>query len=486
MKPWLKILILVLALAAVVGACLLVVHLVNREPGEDPSHTDAAQTLAAYPGDLTWFSYTYQGTETRFELVNYNWVNASDRDMPLRQEALDEVAKLIKSGAVSVRLVDDTGELVSSETFGLAEPVLTVRASDGQTARTLYVGDLNKSFDAYYARVDGSDEVHLIDRAIPDALEKDVFALALDAPAYPGYKAEDIVRIRLFDGEARREMTYSEGGSKELYSDYYTWFEQTADGGYAALSTKAVNSLCEALAGLGDLPCAAYASSPEALERFGLSGEKRGFDVTYRGEIDVETEAGVETQEAELTLEVLAGAPDADGNCAVTWTGNDMIYLAPSEKIDAILSGLTADLSPDEVCAIPLESVESFLVTYGGEEINIVRSQREIMGSDGQKTMANVFTSNERVVDSTNVMTFYDGLLALTVEGRAEEAPVGETPIMTVVFRRNTETFREMTLNVYEYSVNFYRISFNGDETALVSIRDIDRMGEAILKTLKN
>ena len=152
------------------------------------------------------------------------------------------------------------------------------------------------------------------------------------------------------------------------------------------------------------------------------------------------------------------------------------------------MSAVSEDLSPDEVCAIGLDTVESFSVAYNGADINVVRTERTVAsGNSSDTTVTNIFTANGIVVDATNVNTFYDGLLALTVEGRAEAGSweEGAEPHMTISFVRNTENFSEMTLTVYEYNVNFYRISFNGEDDILVSIRDIDNMGDAILKTLR-
>ncbi|MDD6263007.1 MAG: DUF4340 domain-containing protein [Clostridiales bacterium] len=486
MKPWVKLVILAAALAVCIGACFLIVDLANNteEQHDDPE----TAVIGKYGSDIVNFTYVYGGVSTEFRLVNYSWVNSSDEDMPLRQDDLDSLAKLIRDGASSVRLVDDSGSLVDSEDFGLSSPALTITASDGSVSQTMYIGAYNSAFSAYYARMEGSGEVYLIDESIPKAFMKDVFELAVSAESYPEYGYQDITRIRLFDGDLEREMTWSEGGSPKLYTDYYTWFEQNASGEYDALRTSAMTVLCENLTAFGDIVCVDYAPDRAALEAYGLAGSERGFDITYIGEVDVENDVGIETQEAEIELEAVFSEADENGVCFMMWTGNDMVYRVSAETADAVLSYVSADLTPDEVCAIQLESVESLKVSYNGAEINVVRTEKSITDANGDTTVTNVFTANGAVVDSTNVNTFYDGLLALKVEGRADAGSWQEnmTPYMTVEFSRNTESFSRMTLFVYEYSVNFYRVSFNGEDDILVSIRDIDNMGDAILKTLKN
>ncbi|MBE6937408.1 MAG: DUF4340 domain-containing protein [Ruminococcaceae bacterium] len=487
MKPWVKILILVAALAVCVAGCFIVVDIVKNNDDTPEIDTDTV-IVGGFDNDIQSITYTYQGNTAEFKLVNYSWVNPADEEMPLRQEDLDDLAKLLRDGAKSVRMVDDTGSLVKSEGFGLDQPALSIRASDGTVAKTVYIGDFNSAFDAYYANIEGSAEVHLIAADIPEAFMKDIFALAVEAEAYPEISYEDVIRISLFDGADRREMAYSEGGSEELYSDYYTWFEQDASGEYNALRTSAMTVLCEELVSFDEIACVAYASDGETLAAYGLDKDFRGFKIGYIGEIDVENDVGVETQEAELELEVKFSRADGEGNCYMIWEGNPTVYRVSAEKADAVMGALTADLTPDEVCAISLDSVESFNVVYNGAEINVVRTQSTIAGTNGaEATVTNIFTANGMVVDATSVNNFYDGLLALTVEGRAEAGTWedGAEPHMTVTFSRNTENFTEMTLYVYEYNVNFYRISFNGVDDMLVSIRDIDNMGDAILRTLK-
>ena len=352
--------------------------------------------------------------------------------------------------------------------------------------KTVKIGKYNSAFKCYYANVEGSAEVHLVSADLPESFMADVFVLAVEAEAYPAIVYDDVIRIRLFDGEAEREMAWSEGGSEELYSDYYTWFEETGEGVFTALRTTAMTVLCESVVGFSDVTCIDYA--PEDLAAYGLDKDYRGFDITYIGEIDVENEVGIETQEGELELEVRFSKADENGNCYMMWSDSTSVYSVSAENVDAVMNALTDDLSPDEVCAISLDTVESFNVSYNGAEINVVRTERSVAsGTDEESSVTNIFTANGIVVDSTNVNTFYDGLLALTVEGRAEEGTWedGSEPYMTVNFVRNTENFSEMTLTVYEYSVNFYRISFNGEDDILVSIRDIDNMGDAILKTLR-
>ncbi len=486
MKSWVKILILVLALAVALAGCFAVVKFVNKD-GDEPDTPDEKVVVGGFDSELTGFTYTYGGVATEFDLVNYRWVNTADTEMPLRQEDLDDLAKLIRDGATSVRLVDDTGDLVSSADFGLESPELVIRAADGTVAKTLRIGAYNSAFSAYYANVEGEPEVHLIDAAIPDAFMKDIFALAVEAEAYPEIKYEDVIRIRLYDGETQREMEWSEGGSEELYSDYYTWFEKDGDGQYSALRTSAMTVLCESVVDFADIACVAYASDAETLAAYGLDKDYRGFDFTYKGKVDVENDVGVETQDAELELAVKLSRADEEGNCYMTWTDNPTVYRVSAEKADAVMNAITDDLTPDEVCAVALNTVESFVVNYNGAEVKVVKTERNVAGTDGEDTITNVFTANGIVVDATNVNTFYDGLLALTVEGRAEEGTWEENmePHMTVTLTRNTENFSEMTLVAYEYSVNFYRISFNGEDDILVSIRDIDNMGDAILKTLR-
>lgn len=485
MKSWVKILILVAALAVCIGACFFVIDYV-KDSEDKPEDETIEVTVGGFDSEIVKFSYTYKGEKTEFELVNYSWENTADREMPLKQDALDALAKVIRNGAISVRLVDDTGDLVNSADFGLETPELIITASNGMTSETLKIGKYNSAFKGYYANVEGSAEVHLIKADVPESFMADVFVLAVEAEAYPEIAYDDVIRIKLFDGEAEREMAWSEGGSEELYSDYYTWFEEVEDGAFTALRTTAMNVLCESIVGFSDITCVAYA--PEDLSVYGLGENSRGFNITYIGEIDVENEVGIETQEGELELEVRFSEADEEGNCYMMWSNNTSVYSVSAESAAAVMDAITADLSPDEVCAIALDTVESFNVSYNGAEINIVRTERSVAsGTDDASTVTNIFTANGIVVDSTNVNTFYDGLLALKVEGRAEEGTweADMEPHMTVNFVRNTETFSEMTLTAYEYNVNFYRISFNGEDDILVSIRDIDNMGATILKTLR-
>ena len=485
MKSWVKILILVAALALCIGACFFVIDYVKNSE-DDPEDETVTVTVGGFDSEIVKFSYSYDGATTEFELVNYSWENTADREMPLKQDSLDALAKIIRNGATSVRMVDDTGDLVKSADFGLEAPEVVITASDGMVSKTMNIGKYNSAFKGYYANIEGSPEVHLINSDIPESFMADVFVLAVEAETFPEIAYDDVVRIHLFDGENEREMAWSEGGSEELYSDYYTWFEETESGVFTALRTTAMTVLCESVVNFKSATCVDYA--PEDLAAYGLDKDYRGYDITYIGEIDVENEFGYETQESELELEVRFSKPDDEGNCYMMWSDSGSVYSVSAENADAVMNALTEDLSPDEVCAISLSTVESFNVTYNGAEINVVKTERSVAsGTSADSTVTNIFTANGIVVDSTSVNTFYDGLLALRVEGRAEEGSweEGAEPHMTVVFDRNTETFSEMTLTVYEYNVNFYRISFNGEDDILVSIRDIDNMGDAILKTLR-
>ena len=155
MKPWVKVLILVAALAVCIAACFIVVDVVKNSEDKPEEETETV-LVGGFESDVVGFTYSYNGASTEFELVNYSWQNTADREMPLRQDDLDDLAIIIREGAVSVRLVDDTGDLVNSENFGLASPVLSVKANDGVNEKVINFGSYNSAFSAYYANVEGS------------------------------------------------------------------------------------------------------------------------------------------------------------------------------------------------------------------------------------------------------------------------------------------------------------------------------------------
>lgn len=191
---------LLIALGAVV-VLLLCVVLFNRyqsaKEAEETANSQISTGLAAEPSELRW---NQNGTDV--DLVcdsDGNWSWAEDSAFPLNASLVQSITSALKNPAVQELDMADT-----PEAYGLAEPSATVETvdADGNTARLSFGGSFTDTADDgtsethYYAQLEGSDKVLVLDDTLVSQLTDSIYDLA-DTAVLPTLKQDQVTSLTI-------------------------------------------------------------------------------------------------------------------------------------------------------------------------------------------------------------------------------------------------------------------------------------------------
>jgi hypothetical protein len=471
MKPWVKLLIAALVLALCVGG-YVVLSKMNSDSAKKSAETEQTeQLIGTLEGDVAKIKYTYGGKTYRFTLSEDKWTNADDANMPIDNDTVAAVATSLKNGAEVVRVVDESGQYKTS--FGLDNPVLTVIAGDGSAEVKYQVGDKNASLGGYYAKLNDSDTVYIIDSTIPESLMKDIYDF-VEADSFPSVLSDNVRGINLTSGGKTLELTYFAEGRSNIYTKNYTWF-LFKDGGYTPARSSAVTVLAGDIVGITADKCVNYKPSSSELEAYGLTNPETTVMLSY---VVID---GTDASEESAVVTIKIGAETGAGGARyLTWSDTEMVFTVDEDTVNDILAYLDEDFEPNEVCAMTVDEVKSAEMTANGVTVNLIHTKQTSTNSDGGTTTTDVYTVDGNVVENSKAEAVFTSLNKLKIDSVADKGNAEGTPYLTITLHSDREGFETLTLKAYAYNTNFYRVSFNGRNNMLVSLRDIENLAGKI------
>lgn len=156
-------------------------------------------------------------------------------------------------------------------------------------------------------------------------------------------------------------------------------------------------------------------------------------------------------------------------------SNSDMLFYTNYENVSSILEADANQLLTNDICKISLSTVESMKITAGGNEYDIEISRQDEQDENGETITVSSYKINGSEVNSADFEELYSTITNMYPEGTADNTnALSGTPYLKIEFSRNTSTFSQMTLEFFSYNSNFYQVRFNGSNTQLVSIRDVE------------
>lgn len=153
---------------------------------------------------------------------------------------------------------------------------------------------------------------------------------------------------------------------------------------------------------------------------------------------------------------------------------SDVIYLIEKSYVDSLDNADIDALRPMDVCMVDMDSVDSLDVTFGGKTrtITVTRTKDE----KGNASVA------YRMDGKTITASDYDGFFSSIQSMRAEsvtDKSTGSEPYLTVVYNRNTEKFKTVTLKFIPFDSSFYLVELDGERRLLVNKYDVEEAVKA-------
>ena len=459
------------------------------DPQEKPD--PSLLLLSVDEGDITEISYAFG--ETRITLCNNDgkWVLAGDGDFPASQKLAADMAKVFSRLTANSEVKDTSGRF---PLFGLDHPQrsISVRYRGGQ--QQYHFGIQNTVTGEYYLNPEGTSLVYMVNRSIP---EKFFFNLPdlVEMDFLPLLRYENIVRFSVANEGKQTSVSFHPGGLPGFYSSRLEWF-MTGENpeSLTPAGTRRVRDFFVPFSRteFRFTRCVAYQPTTEQLDAFGLLEPRAVLTVAYRDGFTREDKG----EDTEKSLVLLVGAPAEAGFHYARREGSALVYTLADSRANVIAGFAPSRLRSLDVCLIEPGTIESMGITLDDKEYEVLVTRGGGETSDAVQTGADqadavqtdadqadiddlLFTINGHPVQPSSFLSFYTRLTDLQAESFIDETALGEAPpkeappYLTIVFRRNTDSFSSMELQFIPYDEHFFLAGFPGDRNLLVNRMDV-------------
>ncbi len=271
---------------AVLVALLLVI---NKNSDVNDSSTDTGESTESYTvsqldlESIRNISYTNEGEELSFTLVDSVWQYDKDEKFPLDTKSVEELAEALSLVEAQKQI---EGKAADSSEYGLDEPSHTVKVTlENGDIHTFYIGDYNRHSSLYYLSYDKSDKVYMVDSSFASVFtleEADFLVLeemdsitadSVTAITAEGSFGEITLRVKETDGEKVYTHINAHGAEQELESE-------------------GAETIIKALSAVSLTKCADYYAEGEELVLYGLDEASRTkVSISYSTQITTTDEA---------------------------------------------------------------------------------------------------------------------------------------------------------------------------------------------------
>lgn len=479
-----KTLLILVAILVVVVAALVIV-LVATGTEEDTSN--GISLFEANRSDIEYIKVESDGDSATFELKDEHWVCTDKDDFPVNEERIDKMQAELKDFYASREVKYDESKL---EEYGLKDPISTISvANKAGDSITFSVGAENPVTEEYYVLADG--KIYMVDEDLADPFNYNLSAMH-EVKAIPEGLTSDTITYLKFEpaggGDVLEIINKPDGGG-EFYTDYFNWFTKDEEGNLMPLSYSGAQNYLKAVDMIRTELCANYNPSEEELAELGFDDpdvltieytvkDTSGASVTnkqviYIGDADM-TEEEQEENRFEVTFQDVTVVDI--GETYIMLGGDKGVYTTDTYNLEAVKEPNMGEINSRFLHYIKMKTVDAIDMTLEGKSYKLQLEHVKEKNKRGREVDVTHCKVNGKYVGDDEFEAFYNDMLSIyTSETKA--SVVEGSPYITMVFKRNTgDEFATMRLEIYEYDNNFYRASFMGDDSLLVSVKDINNL----------
>ena len=146
--------LLIILLAAVGGYFGLKAY--NEKQSNAPSESTYFSVFDIAMGELTAFSYDYEGVEYSFVREENSWLYEGDTTLDIDEGMISSILNNVDNISSDTEITGVT----DYEQYGLETPARTITLVTAEQEYKLYFGDYNDMIAKYYLQVDGKSEVY--------------------------------------------------------------------------------------------------------------------------------------------------------------------------------------------------------------------------------------------------------------------------------------------------------------------------------------
>ncbi|WP_320938241.1 DUF4340 domain-containing protein [Enterocloster lavalensis] len=301
----------------------------KQSAGRALQEAESARVYVTDFGDVTGIAIENGDARLDFVEDNGTWYYAQDRDCPIRQTTLTNLADQL-AALPATRKLENADELAS---YGLADPKIRFEITTGQqTPATLLIGnqvkaagssDIDQAPEEYYACISGGSQVYTIDSSLAETAGKGLYDF-IQTESLPTVSGADIRDIAITKGETTSHFVKKEVDGQGNIA----WYRDTADTEANRLPDNSqLNNLAQAVSGLSIRSCVNYNATDEELGSYGLETPVMTLTWTCRKD------------GKDITTTLLIGSMNPEGTgYYVKLKDSKAVNLAGKENVDKVLN----------------------------------------------------------------------------------------------------------------------------------------------------
>lgn len=450
-------------LSGVLVVCAAGAVVLSRMDFEEKMTGTETVIVDADSSDITYLAWNYKDDRMAFEKEDGKWTYESDGKMSVDQDLLDEIAENLSS-IVSDKKVE---EVQSMGVYGLSDPAYEITIKTADDTWEIAVGDETFSDGEVYIS-NGDGYVYLTDAGLTDYI---AYTL-LDCVRKEEIPEMESISEVCVTKEDTVDMVYQEDAGY-CYSDAYTYYLKDGDE-YRNLDNADAEDTFRTLSEFSWNECVDYYADEGELKSYGLEEPDATVSITYRPaeeeseDSDGEEETSAEddgtdaAEEQEFEYEV----GTADNGYYAKLVDSDIVYSISEDVYQAAVHASYEKLKPDEVILLDWDSVESIGVELDG---NVYTVDVEKDGDDGYVyTMDGEEIGFDSAIEQLEAVTVAEDSAEEAEEGQSvpEETPDGKgrKSELKLTFYRNTEDYKTVELEFFQYDGSYCISSLNGEE----------------------
>ena len=506
-----KIISSVVVLVILCGAYVGVKTYVAKQEEEESEAEEKAITnvCAVSTDDIKTIKFLIDKKEVTFQNSDDGWVKIDEKDFPVNQDKLDEVAGALNNMNAE-RVLNDVDDLSQ---YGLDSPqnTITVTTSDGKKT-DLRVGEENESVSQYYIEKDDEDRVvYLVPASAIDPFMSELYDYA-KGNVFPEINSANVDKIQV-----EGNNSYTLENNSGIWSVSNDGIQEKADSAQASSAASTLGSIEydsfinynasdeEMITyGLND-PYAdsvvdykeEAAENSDALEKSDENASGDGVseeDLEERDDSEENASEDIESEETEekdsepvmesKELIIHVGNECGDGTRYVNIDGNREIYTVSTDTLSAFTDKSMEDFLDMSVCDVYVNNLDAVEVDYKGETDLFNVSRETSTDEDGNETETKTFLMNGSEMDEgIKFTTFYNKLTNMAGKKRLTEKYAPEKdPEMKVLV---VDTDKNKTeIDFYSYDTNYYAAVVD-EKVYMVNKMTVKEMFESYEKLLE-
>ena len=486
-----RLLIIVTAIVAVLAILLAVLlPLLSEGTGGSSSSDTVSVPEEVYP------LYDRSKDKTEQEIVQSVAIKNNDDEYTIRYNKTDKLYQLV--GYTDILLAESSVEkLVSSATtlngydkvkaveklsdFGLEKPSITVTITyHDNTTATLLIGNETPDKNGYYARMQDSDEVAMInaDTVYYFQLKKGQY-VERNLIAAPSVKKDDangtvvLKELTLKGGPGNETLSLRQAATSDGEEYSYSTFIITKP--YKRMVSEPISSSISGFTYLIASEGVVLHPTVSDKAKYGFNDPYAVLDVTLAVQTtEEENESDADGSDLEFiyynaaTSKITVGSKDDNGNYYVMVDGHNAIYLVSAPSLSTVVERTYVNTISELLFLKSITDLKQVSISTDGKTYGFTLTHDESK-EDSDKQMTVV--CDGKTLDTQDFRTLYSRMMGISRYGETDKKPSGQ-PLHKITLTENDgSTF--LTLEVFEHSSSLATVRTDEGELFTVKVSDI-------------